>query len=66
MWAHFYECFRNKVQVNTLALKRAHHVHAEVVTRQAEQIIPSFFDNKGVVYTNYVPTGATVNADNVI
>jgi hypothetical protein len=29
-------------------------------------MVLAFFDNKGMVYTNYVPRGETVNADYVI
>jgi hypothetical protein len=29
-------------------------------------MVLAFFDNKGVIYTNYVPRGATVNRDYII
>jgi [histone H3]-lysine36 N-dimethyltransferase SETMAR len=41
-------------------------VKARVHAPRSEQMVLVFFDDKGMVYTNYVPRGDTVNADYVI
>ncbi len=35
----------------------------KVSASPTKQMVLGFFDNKGKVYTNYLPRGTTVNAD---
>jgi hypothetical protein len=41
-------------------------VKVKVAATRAKQMVLVFCDNKGVLYTNYVPRGKTVNADYII
>jgi histone-lysine N-methyltransferase SETMAR len=41
-------------------------IKAKVAASRTKQMVLAFFDNKGVIYTNYVPRGATVNGDYII
>ncbi len=41
-------------------------VKAKIHASRTKQIVMAFFDRQGMVYTNYVPRGKTVNADYVI
>ncbi len=41
-------------------------IKAKVAASRTEQMVLAFFDNKGVIYTNHVPQGATVNGDYII
>jgi hypothetical protein len=36
---------------------------AKVAPSRTKQMVLAFFDNKGVIYTNHVPRGTTVNGD---
>jgi hypothetical protein len=37
-------------------------VKAKVVATHTKQMVLAFFNNQGMVYTNYVPRGVSVNA----
>ncbi len=37
-------------------------IKAKVHTRRIKQIVLAFFDSKGLIYTNYLPWGTTLNA----
>ncbi len=39
---------------------------AKIHASRTKQMVMAFFDSQGMVYTNYVPRGKTVNADYVI
>jgi hypothetical protein len=41
-------------------------VKAKIHGSRTKQMVMAFFNSKGMVYTNYVPRGKTVNADYVI
>jgi histone-lysine N-methyltransferase SETMAR len=41
-------------------------IKAKVVVSHTKQMLLAFFDDKGMVYTNHVPRGATMNADYII
>ncbi len=38
----------------------------KIHANRTKQMVMAFFDSQGMVYTNYVPRGKTVNADYVI
>ncbi len=38
-------------------------IKANVYATRAKQMVLAFFDAKGLIYTNYVPRGTTVNAN---
>ncbi len=41
-------------------------IKAKVHVTRAKQIVLAFFDAKGLIYTNYVPKGTTVNARYIV
>jgi hypothetical protein len=41
-------------------------IKAKVVASHTKQMALAFFDDKGMLYTNQVPRGATMNADYII
>ncbi len=41
-------------------------IKAKVHTTRAKQMVLAFFDSKGLIYTNYVPRGTTVNAKYIV
>jgi histone-lysine N-methyltransferase SETMAR len=41
-------------------------VKAKVIATHAKQMVLAFFDDQGIVYTNYVPRGVTVNAAYIV
>ncbi len=41
-------------------------IKAKVVVSRTKQMVLTFFDDKGMVYMNHVPRGATVNTDYII
>jgi hypothetical protein len=41
-------------------------VKAKIHASRTKQMVMAFLNSKGMVYTNYVPRGKTVNADYVI
>ncbi len=41
-------------------------IKAKVHASRSEQMILAFFDSKGLIYTNYVPMGTTVNANYIM
>jgi hypothetical protein len=38
-------------------------VKAKIHASRTKQMVMAFFDSQGMVYTNYVPRGKTMNAD---
>ncbi len=41
-------------------------IKAKAAASRTKQMVLAFFNNEGVIYTNYVPRGATVNRDYII
>ena len=41
-------------------------IKAKVIASRMKQMVLAFFDNKGMVYNNYVPRGVKVNGDYII
>jgi histone-lysine N-methyltransferase SETMAR len=41
-------------------------IKAEFHATRAKQMVLAFFDAKGLIYTNYVPRGTTVNARYIV
>jgi histone-lysine N-methyltransferase SETMAR len=41
-------------------------IKAKVVASRTKQMVLVFFDDKGMIYTNHVPRGATMNKDYII
>ncbi len=41
-------------------------IKAKVAASRTKQMVLAFFDNKGVIYTNHVPRGTTVNGEYII
>jgi histone-lysine N-methyltransferase SETMAR len=41
-------------------------IKAKVHATRAKQMVLAFFDAKGLIYTNYVPKGTTVNANYIV
>jgi hypothetical protein len=41
-------------------------IKAKVIASHTKQIVLMFFDDKGMIYMNHVPRGATVNTDYII
>ncbi len=41
-------------------------IKAEVHATRCKQMVLAFFDNEGLIYTNYVPKGQTVNANYIV
>jgi hypothetical protein len=41
-------------------------IKAKVHANRSKQMVLAFFDNKGLIYTNYVPRGKTVNANYLV
>ncbi len=39
---------------------------AKVIASHTKQMVLAFFGDKGMIYTNHVPRGATVNSDYII
>ncbi len=41
-------------------------IKAEVHATRSKQMVLAFFDNKGLIHTNYVPKGQTVNTNYIV
>jgi histone-lysine N-methyltransferase SETMAR len=41
-------------------------IKAKVQASRTKQMVLAFFDAKGIIYTNYVPRGTTVNANYIV
>jgi hypothetical protein len=41
-------------------------IKAKVHATRSKQMVLAFFDNEGLIYTNYVPKGQTVNANYIV
>jgi hypothetical protein len=41
-------------------------IKAKVHVSRSKQMVLAFFDSKGLIYTNYVPKGTTVNANHIV
>ena len=41
-------------------------IKARVHASRRKEMVLAFFDNRGMIYTNYVDVGTTVNADYVV
>jgi hypothetical protein len=41
-------------------------IKAKVHASRSKQMVLAFFDSKGLIYTNYVPKGSTVNANYIV
>ena len=41
-------------------------IKAKVSTTRTKQMVLVFFNSKGLIYTNYMPRGTTINTDYIV